>query len=285
MPYSQSFEIRRVRDGKNVAVDDDIAVEEPLEIQIGYRDGKKRSGKSISVTMRTPGDDEELAAGFLFAEGTLKSPEDVVKIWHRSPPVPGTQLRNVIRVDLDDSVGVDLGRLERHFYTTSSCGVCGKASLEALQTQSVNGAAIGQSTFRIGSAELTRLPERLRAEQRVFGVTGGLHAAGLFDAEGVVKVVREDVGRHNAMDKLLGRLFLDGGLPAPRYGVLVSGRTSFELVQKIAMAGVPMLAAVGAPSSLAVELAREFDITLVGFLRDGRYNIYSAEQRISTDDK
>lgn len=282
MQHSQLFEIRRIRDGQSVAVDDEIAVEEPLEIQIGYRDGSSRSEKSISVTMRTPGDDEELAAGFLFAEGTLQAPKDVVKIWHRSPPVPGTELRNVIRVDLDDAVSVDLGRLDRHFYTTSSCGVCGKASLDALHTQSVNGAAIRQSTFRIGSEELTWLPEKLRAKQRIFGATGGLHAAGLFSADGVVSIVREDVGRHNAMDKLLGRLFLDGGLPATGSGVLVSGRTSFELVQKIAMAGVPMLAAVGAPSSLAIDLAREFGITLVGFLRNGRYNIYSAEERIST---
>ena len=231
--------------------------------------------------MRTPGNDEELAAGFLFTEGIIAARDSILEIWHRSPPVPGEpQLRNVIRVDLADDADVDFERLERHFYMTSSCGVCGKASLDALRSQSTYTATMAASQLRIGAAELVQLPGRLSHEQRIFGETGGLHASGLFDSGGKVYLVREDVGRHNAMDKLIGRLLLDDALPAADKGVVVSGRTSFELVQKAAMAGVPMLAAVGAPSSLAVDIATEFGMTLVGFLRDGRFNVYCGENRI-----
>jgi FdhD protein len=264
-----------------VSDDDVVAVEEPLEIQLGYESEGKRIEQSVAITMRTPGHDGELAAGFLFTEGILESRASILEIWHRSPPVPGeVELRNVVRVDLCPGVSVDIDQLERHFYMTSSCGVCGKASLDALRTQSRYTDALVSSDFRIAMPELLQLAPRLTDEQRVFGETGGLHASGLFDKSGNVTLVREDVGRHNAMDKLVGRLLLDGDLPASQCGIIVSGRASFELVQKVTMAGVPFLAAVGAPSSLAVEIAREFGITLVGFLRDGRFNVYSGAARV-----
>jgi len=285
MQRTRQFNIRRIHDIDDKVVDDLVAIEEPLEIRIGFRGADGRDEKSVSITMRTPGNDEELAVGFLFTEGLLGSAAEVVEVWHRSPPVPGdADLRNVIRVDLVDEASIDFARLERHFYTTSSCGVCGKASLEALNTQSRYSDVLLQSDFSIATADILKLTQKLMSDQKVFGQTGGLHASGLFDASGNIHIVREDVGRHNAMDKLIGRLFLDGGLPATDHGILVSGRTSFELVQKVAMAGVPMLAAVGAPSSLAIDVAREFGITLIGFLRDGRFNVYSADHRISTQE-
>ena len=181
--------------------------------------------------------------------GIIPARDAILEIWHRSPPVPGEpELRNVIRVDLADEAVVDFERLERHFYMTSSCGICGKASLDALRTQTAFAASLAADGLRIDAEDLLRLPESLADEQRIFGETGGLHASGLFDSSGNVGLVREDVGRHNAMDKLIGRLLLDDALPASDKGIIVSGRTSFELVQKAAMAGVPMLAAVGAPS-------------------------------------
>jgi FdhD protein len=285
MQRTRQFNIRRIRDIDDKVADDLVAIEEPLEIRIGFRGADGRDEKSVSITMRTPGNDEELAVGFLFTEGLLGTAAEVVEVWHRSPPVPGdADLRNVIRVDLVDEASIDFARLERHFYTTSSCGVCGKASLEALNTQSRYSDVLLQSDFSIATADIMNLTQKLMSEQKVFGETGGLHASGLFDASGSIHIVREDVGRHNAMDKLVGRLFLDDRLPAAESGIIVSGRTSFELVQKVAMAGVPMLAAVGAPSSLAIDVAREFGITLIGFLRDGRFNVYSADQRIRTQE-
>lgn len=278
---SQRVDIRRIQAGHDDGAEDQVAIEEPLEIRIGFEAASGREEKAISVTMRTPGNDEELAVGFLFSEGVLATPDDVIEVWHRSPPVPGdAELRNVIRVDLSTGADIDLARLERHFYTTSSCGVCGKTSLEALHTQSRFTDAIANSPFQIDADTILTLTRQLEEQQQVFGQTGGLHASGLFDGAGNIGMVREDVGRHNAVDKLIGRLFLDGTLPASDVGVLVSGRASFELVQKVAMAGVPMLAAVGAPSSLAVDVARDFGITLIGFLRDGRFNIYSAGERV-----
>ena len=280
---SRQVTITRVRDGASASDDDVVAVEEPLEIRLGHESGGERSEQSVAITMRTPGNDDELAAGFLFTEGIVESRDSILEIWNRSPPVPGeSDLRNVIRVDLDPGVSVDMSQLERHFYMTSSCGVCGKASLDALRTQSRYTDALRSSGFRIATRELLQLASNLMGEQRVFGETGGLHASGLFDATGNVTLVREDVGRHNAMDKLIGRMLLDGELPAGNSGVIVSGRTSFELVQKATMAGVPFLVAVGAPSSLAVDIAREFGMTLVGFLRDGRFNVYSGPERIAS---
>ena len=225
----------------------------------------------VSITMRTPGDDEELAVGFLYSELIIRSPDDVAFV----KPCQGD---NTIRVELEDGVSVDLERLRRHFYTTSSCGVCGKASLEALH---VAGAVPPAPGSRFARDILISMPDRLRHAQTIFEETGGLHAAAAFSADGTVVAVREDVGRHNAVDKVVGALFRQQALPACDLGLMVSGRASFELMQKALVAGIPLLAAVSAPSSLAVELAREFNVTLVGFLRDGSYNVYSGEERIN----
>jgi FdhD protein len=267
-------------DGREVG--DVLAVEEPLEIRIGFPEG---THKAVSITMRTPGDDAELAAGFLFTEGILKTAEQIKQIRHCGLKIgsnKGTLDRasalnsNTIRVDLNDAIDLDLKRLERNFYTTSSCGVCGKASIEALAT----GVEQITSDLRVTAEVIHSLPQTLRDAQSVFEATGGLHASALFDADGKLDIVREDVGRHNALDKVIGRKFLDGETPLKDRILLVSGRASFELVQKALMAGIPILAAVGAPSSLAVELAAEYGMTMVGFVRDGRFNIYCGDERI-----
>lgn len=261
---------------------DVLVVEEPLEIRIGFRDG---THKAISITMRTPGDDGELAVGFLLTEGIIHSHTQIAQIRHCGLKIGkgkgslerATALNsNTIRVDLIDVIDIDLKRLERNFYTTSSCGVCGKASIEALAT----GVKRTTSDLRVSSEVIHSLPQRLRESQAVFETTGGLHASALFEADGTLDIVREDVGRHNALDKVIGAKFMDGETPLSDRILLVSGRASFELVQKALMAGIPMLAAVGAPSSLAVELAREYGMTLIGFVRDERFNIYCGEQRI-----
>jgi FdhD protein len=239
-----------------------LAVEEPLEIRLGDR--------NVAITMRTPGNDAELAAGFLFTEGILRAPGQIAKI------TPGK--RNVIHVELASEDGVDLERLERHFYLTSSCGVCGKASIEALET--IGCEIPPRERPLIDPDVIHKLPETLRAKQQVFDRTGGLHAAALFDVDGTLRNVREDVGRHNAVDKLVGAAFLKGETPLNDHLLLVSGRASFELVQKALMAGIPVLAAVGAPSSLAVELALRYGMTLMGFVRDRRFNVYSGSSRL-----
>jgi FdhD protein len=242
---------------------DALAVEEPLEIRV--------AGHSIAVTMRTPGHDFELAAGFLLTEGVVRRPADIREVRH----CPGSNA-NVVQVELNSSAKFDPNKLSRHVFTTSSCGVCGKTTLE--QVRAVLPASIQRTAIPMAEV-LCGLPEKLRAEQTIFSSTGGLHATALFDASGKLRLLREDVGRHNAMDKLLGELLLADKLPATETVVLVSGRASFELVQKAAMAGIPTLAAVGAPSSLAVELARELGMNLVGFLRGDRFNIYCGEGR------
>ena len=254
-----------------------LAVEEALEIRLVYGTAEQRVGKSITVTMRTPGSDTELAAGFLFAEGLVRCHEDVVSIRHCGPPTGPLRLRNVVRIELRPGANVDAMRLERNFLSTSSCGVCGKASLEALPTLRRTRLPDG---FVVAAAAIHRLPDMLRQAQTVFDCTGGLHAAALFDRHGQLHDVKEDVGRHNALDKLVGRQFLDARLPLSDRALFVSGRVGYELVQKAIVAGIPLLAAIGAPSSLAVDLARDANMTLVGFVRDGRFNVYSAPQRI-----
>jgi FdhD protein len=251
---------------------DELAVEEPLEIRLAFDQEGRRVRRGISVTMRTPGHDGELAIGFLFTEGILHSPEQVANIEDWGPG-------NVVRVELKPGVAVDLDRLERHFYAASSCGVCGKASLEAVRVRPRSEPIPGRPT--VPAAVIHALPETLRASQGAFRRTGGLHAAALFDPSGRLLDLREDVGRHNALDKLIGAAFLDGRTPLTDAILLVSGRASFELVQKAGVAGIPMLSAVGAPSSLAVELARELGMTLIGFVRSNRFNLYCGPDRIA----
>jgi len=250
------------RDNKHAVGDQDLlAVEEPLQIRLGDRD--------LAITMRTPGNDEELAVGFLFTEGLLSGRDAIESV------KPG---ENSLTIALKGDAPPDLSSQTRHFYLTSSCGVCGKASVNALVAAGCTAPPRGRP--RVETATILNLPEALRATQPVFERTGGLHAAALFDASGMLQLVREDVGRHNAVDKLVGRSVLDGQIPLSDSLLLVSGRASFELVQKALMAGIPILAAVGAPSSLAVETAMRFGMTLAGFLRDGRFNIYSGAERI-----
>lgn len=252
---------------------DALAIEEPLEIRLSYEANGERVTKSISITMRTPGHDFDLAAGFLFTEGIVQRPEQIAGIQHC-----GGQ-SNVVRVDLPDNVAIDFERLQRHFYTSSSCGVCGKTSIEALQATACP--TIAKTDFAFLPETIHTLPNQLRSAQSVFDSTGGLHAAALFDANGTLIDLREDVGRHNAVDKLIGAQFQAGKTPLSERLLLVSGRASFELVQKALMGGIPILAAVGAPSSLAVELAQNFGMTLVGFVRDERFNVYTGVERIN----
>ena len=262
-------------DSARRADSDAITVEEPLEIRLSYTASGQRVEQSISVTMRTPGDDEELALGFLAGEAIVRRASDVRLVEHCEPPSPDKGIRNVIRVELADGIGVDAGGLLRHFYTTSSCGVCGKASLDAVRVQIQ---PRPPSAFSISTAALKSLPEALRARQTEFVRTGGLHATASFDAGGAIVRVREDVGRHNAFDKLAGSYLADGTLAS--HGILLSGRASFELLQKAAVAGVPVVASIGPPSSLAVELAQDQGITLAGFLKSDRFNVYAGAERI-----
>lgn len=276
---SQSISVEKVRANSARSVTDHVAVEEPLEIRLGYSTPEGRTAKSISITMRTPGNDAELAAGFLYSESIVRSKEDIASIEHIGSVAPDTGSHNIIRVDLAPQVEVDLGRLQRHFYTTSSCGVCGKSSLDALR---VTGAQAQEAVPGIFAKKvLTGMPDALRSHQETFEQTGGLHAAAAFSSQGEILVVHEDVGRHNAVDKVVGTLLMQALLPANELGLLVSGRASFELMQKTLIAGFPLLAAVSAPSSLAVQLAQEFNVSLVGFLRGDTFNIYSAGERIT----
>ncbi len=267
--------ILRVSDAAVKKEFDTLAVEEPLEIRLGFAENGKPAHKAISITMRTPGNDFELAAGFLFTEGILESPRQISNIKHCGK-FPNNQ--NTVRLDLSPETPINFKKLERNFYTTSSCGVCGKSSLEALATGAK--AVIDAGFPPISAALIYDFPEKLRRRQKIFDQTGGLHAAALFDAEGNLHDLREDVGRHNAVDKLIGANFLAEQLPLSDSILFLSGRASFELIQKAVMARIPMVCAVGAPSSLAVEAARDFNITLLGFARDQRFNIYTGGERL-----
>ncbi len=243
---------------------------------LGLREDGKLQHRPISITMRTPGDDFELAAGFLLTEGILDSRQQIERIHHCGK---GKGATNTLRVDLVEGVEVDLKRLERNFYTTSSCGVCGKSSLDALATGAR--AVTTPAGFRVEAALIDDLPRRLHAQQAVFQSTGGLHASALFSRSGELLGLREDVGRHNALDKLIGARFLDDALPLDDSILLLSGRASFELLQKAVMAGIPVVCAVGAPSSLAIDAAREFGVTLLGFVRGQRFNVYAGDERLA----
>jgi len=258
---------------------DVVAAEEPLEVRLQWQHGGSLHQKSIAVTMRTPGDDFELAAGFLYGEGIIDGRQDVADVTYcLDAGIEEEQRRNIVTVTLTPGLEFNLGRLDRNFYTTSSCGVCGKATLEALEVQ---GCAVLGPGFSVGFETVCVLPERLRAAQRVFETTGGLHAAGLFRADGTLVSLHEDVGRHNALDKVVGTALLDGRLPLSESVLMLSGRCSFELVQKALRARIPVVASVGAPSSLAVDVAESFGITLCGFVRPEGFNVYCGEQRIA----
>ena len=276
---SVPIQISRVDHGQTSEVLDHVALEEPLEIRLDWLDGVERQRKSISITMRTPGNDNELAAGFLFSEGVVRLPTDIDDIVGCGSNNGAHGGQNIVKVRLADHAKVEWPKLQRHFYATSSCGVCGKASLDALEVPGI--CAIADDGFQIHSNLICTLQDKLRARQSVFDQTGGLHAAALFTAAGELLALREDVGRHNAVDKLLGAQFLAGNAPLSRHLLFLSGRASFELVQKALVAGVPMIVAVGAPSSLAVELAKRFNISLVGFARGERFNIYNGASRVN----
>ena len=254
---------------------DSVATEEPLEIRLVH--GGRTT--SVAVTMRTPGADFELAAGFLFAEGVVGAREDIISITYCiDENVDAEQRYNIVNVALRSAPpGVE--RLERHFVMSSACGVCGKAQLDALRTRGIAPAA---QDWTVSPDFVLSLPERLHASQKIFRATGGLHAAALFARDGTLEAVREDVGRHNALDKACGWALMQRRVPLHDSIALVSGRSSFELVQKAAVAGIPILCAVSAPSSLAIDLANEFNITLIGFLRAGRFNVYAGAYRIAT---
>ncbi len=258
---------------------DELATEEPLEIRVLRRDrdgGGSWVSFSIAVTMRTPGNDFELSAGFLFSEGVVKDKNQILQISYCKDPGVEQQF-NIVSVFLSDDTLFDHQKLSRNVYTSSSCGICGKGSLELVkavcETRPVGDIFVSTKMLR-------QLPDIVRKSQGVFARTGGLHASALFDQDGNLVLLREDVGRHNALDKLVGAAFFSGKLPASNTILLLSGRASFELVQKAVLAGIPAIASVGAPSSLAVDLAREYGLTLVGFLRNDRFNLYSGEERI-----
>jgi FdhD protein len=254
--------------GTSLRVLDDLAVEEPLEMRVGEA--------VVTVTMRTPGDDFELAAGFLFGEGIIDGRDHLARISYGRGP-DGCRSGNIVDVVLHRQGAIDFSASQRHFFAASGCGVCGRTSIEALQSRE---SPRPNPDFTIASELLTRLPATLRSAQRVFGRTGGLHAAGRFDVDGTLVHVREDIGRHNAVDKVVGASLLAGELPWSDGVLLVSGRGGFEIVQKAIVAGVPILACVSAPSSLAVRMARDGGLTLVGFLRDSRFVVYSHPDRL-----
>lgn len=264
-----------VERGQGRSRSDQVATEEPLEIRLTHPQ------RTVAITMRTPGADFELAAGFLYGEGVIQQREDIDRISYCvDPDLDGQQRYNIVNVELRADLAPDLQPLERHFYTTSACGVCGKTSLEALKVRS---AKILDAQPIVTAEVLYALPDQLQEVQGLFKATGGLHAAALFDCAGNRRSLQEDVGRHNALDKLIGSALLAGNLPLSQSIVLVSGRASFEIMQKCLAARVPIVCAVSAPSSLAVALAQEFGMTLIGFLRGERFNVYAGEERIVMD--
>ena len=272
MPITARRRVTRIADNSREIRFDTLVAEEPLEIRVGPAGGRR---PALAVTMRTPGNDFELATGFLLSEGLITGGSDVATISYC--PGPDKQEFNILDVTLTSGL-TPPPQATRPFLTTSSCGLCGKASIESVRSRSVHDVA--GAGLRVPAAVLCALPGRLRDAQKVFDRTGGLHAAGLFDATGRLVCLREDVGRHNAFDKVIGWAAMDGRLPLSEHLILASGRASFELVQKALMAGLPLLAAVSAPSNLAAELAEEAGMTLVGFLRGDTMNVYAGAERV-----
>ncbi len=272
MPSVAYTTIKKVDAANITDANDWLAAEEPLEIRLVYGPANKRVQKSISVTMRTPGNDLELAVGFLYTEEIIRSAADVVSVAHTNSD------ENIVCISLSEEISPEMSKLDRHFYTTSSCGVCGKASIEAVRIACT--VPDLPDDLRFSSALICQLPSLLRKQQEVFEHTGGLHGCAVFDAHGTLLLVREDVGRHNALDKLIGAALNKDMIPLDQHILLLSGRASFELVQKAVMAGIKVVAAVGAPSSLAAEMAEEWGMTLIGFLRGERFNIYSGAERV-----
>jgi len=260
--------VKEWKDGSTRNFQDYLVREEPLEIRVGKN--------PLSVTMRTPGNDLELAAGFLFTEGLVHGREEIKTIEQTETGKP-SEAGNVVQIELAPGLQLDLERTQRNFFAASSCGICGKASIDSVR---LRGMRPPVGAFRLDPEVLCGMPDTLRAGQVVFGRTGGLHAAGLFDVRGQLVAQREDVGRHNAVDKIIGWALLNGRLPLSEYGLLVSGRGGFEIIQKAIAGGVPLVASVSAPSALAVRLAREMGLTLVGFLRGKRFIVYSGESRL-----
>jgi len=271
-------EIERVSGNRVQTCSDQLALEEPLEIQIATGPEGARQWKTVAITMRTPGHDRELAVGFLVGEGLLHSLDQVEAVYTLGPRDAERGWQHQVRITLRPGVKVDLDRLQRNFYTTSSCGVCGKTSIEALGMTIFSPLPV--PSWQVEARTICDLPARLREAQEMFDQTGGLHASGLFTPQGRTVLVREDVGRHNALDKIVGAQFLAGRGPLSDLILVVSGRASFELVQKAIAAGIPMLIAVGAPSSLAVELAEKFGVTLIGFTKPAGFNLYTGAKRV-----
>ncbi|OYU96108.1 MAG: sulfurtransferase FdhD [Bacteroidetes bacterium B1(2017)] len=276
-PAVAATRLMRIENGEVTYKEDLLAVEEPLEIRLGFGSKENRQQKKISVTMRTPGNDFELALGFLFTEGIVKNSTEISSIQYCTELNTLENNFNIVRVELNENVDINLDSIQRNFYTTSSCGVCGKASIEAVFQQCDK---TEKELFLVASPLLLSLPKTLQEHQQVFTYTGGLHGCALFSKDGNFILSREDVGRHNALDKLIGAILGSNQNQFKESILLLSGRASFELLQKAAMAGISLVAAVGAPSSLAVDLAKENDITLIGFLRDNRFNVYCGEKRI-----
>jgi FdhD protein len=276
---TKQMPVRKVDGFTSSSLSDMLSVEEPLEIRISYYQGTEQIQKNISVTMRTPGHDLELAIGFLFTEGIISSCDDIKNAYHIEVECT-SQKKNTVQVELAEGFIPNLMQSDRNFYTTSSCGVCGKGSIQSIRTVSPF-TGIDKPSLHLISDMLYQLPEKLKTAQGDFSVTGGIHASGLFNAAGDPVLLREDVGRHNALDKLIGNRLMHNSLPLNQHILLLSGRASFELIQKAAMAGISVVAAIGAPSSLAVELASEFDMTLLGFLKENRFNIYHSSERVS----
>ncbi len=277
--HIEKVNILRIDRSARIEREDLVAIEEPMEIRLIHGPLEQRKKLRLSVTMRTPGDDFELAAGFLFTEGIIKGSHDILQMEYCPNDTTATR-ENVVRVHLKPEVFLDKERLDRNFYTSSACGLCGKTSIESVFN--THTPAIRNSPMRLNAALLYSLIQKSRRQQQTFEHTGGLHAAAIFDSTGNLLIIREDIGRHNAVDKVIGAaMYSDKEFSLSQNILLLSGRAGFELIQKATLAGIQVVAAVGAPSSLAIQLAKESDMTLIGFLREGRFNIYSGKERFS----